>query len=178
MSTKIQKVDLALDVSSNIVVVLEVLSFVELLGKILKNKMKNNTGITLSEDVVLIVLKLLKTAPSYFNNVEKTFVEIVKDNKIDSSDMPNIIVLVQELYELIYKNKDTKLDSKKRGDACASTLKFLVHTLVEERIIEINKDKKTVFLSTTDKLIDSFFGLVNLHKELKNIKMCTKRFWW
>jgi hypothetical protein len=175
MSTENQKV--ALDISSNIVVDLEVLNFVELLGKILKNKMKNNTGITLSEDVVLIVLKLLKTAPSYFNNVEKTFVEIVKDNKLDAIDMPNVIVLVQELYELIYKNKDTKLDSKKRGDVCASILKFLVHTLVEERIIKINEDFNYEFLSTSDKLIDSFIGLVKLPKELKNIKMCTKRFW-
>lgn len=177
MSTEIKKVDFVLDVSSNIEVVLEVLSFVELLGKILKNKMKNSTGITLSEDVVLIVLKLLKTAPSYFNNVEKTFVEIVKDNKLDAGDMPNVIVLVQELYELIYKNKDTKLDSKKRGDVCALILKFLLHTLVEERIIKINEAQKMGFLSTTDKLIDSFIGLVKLHKELKNIKMCTKRFW-
>jgi hypothetical protein len=177
MSTKIQKVDLALDVSSNIVVGLEVLNFVELLGKILKNKIKNNTGITLSEDVVLIVLKLLKTAPSYFNNVEKTFVKIVKDNKLDASELPNVIVLVQELYELIYKNKDTKLDSKKRGDVCASILKFLLHTLVEERIIKINEHQKTLFLSNTDKLIDSLIGLVKLPKELKNIKMCTKRFW-
>ena len=151
----------------NVVVSLEALSFVELLGKVLKSEVKNNTGITLTSEATSIILKLLEASPTYFNDIEKTLVEIIKDNKINTNDIPNVVILIQKLYELLYKLKDTNIDGKKRCEVCGLIIKFLVHILVEERIIKVDDENKKIFLSDIDKLIDSFIGLVRLPKELK-----------
>ena len=158
----------------NVVVSLETLTFVEVLFKILKSEMKNSSGVTVTNDVTVtsevkaIILKLLETEPNYFNDIEKTLVEIIKDNKINTNDVPNIITLIQKLYELIYKLKDTKMDGKKRCEVCSSIIKFLIRVLIEERIIKIDDEHKIEFITDIDKLIDSFIGLVRLPKELKN----------
>jgi hypothetical protein len=152
----------------NVVVSLETLTFVQVLFKILKSEMKNSNGITISSEVKSIILKLLETEPNYFNDIEKTLVEIIKDNKINTNDIPNIITLIQKLYELLYKLKDPKMDGKNRCEVCSSIIKFLIRVLIEERIIKIDDEHKIEFKNDIYKLIDSFIGLVRLPKELKN----------
>ena len=154
--------------TSNVIVGLEIISFVDLLNKILKTEIKNNTSINLTSENSKIILKLLEMSPEYFNELEISFIQIVKDNKIDTTDIPNIIILIQKLYELIYTIKGIKLNGKKRCEVCSFTLKFLIHTLVEEKKIKINDEDKIIFLSRTDALIDSFIGLVRLPKDLKS----------
>ena len=161
----------------NVVVSLDTATFVDIVFKILKLEIKNNTGITLSNEVSVIILKLLKTEPKYFNDIEKTLIEIIKDDKINTNDIPNIISLIQKLYETIYNLKGSKLDGKKRCEVCSSIIKFLIHTLIEERIVKIDDEHKIEFIHDVDKLIDSFIGLVRLPKELKN-KNCIKMGFW
>lgn len=170
MTTENKKEETSIVEVKNIIVNLETPNFAEVLFKILKSEIKDNSGITLSNKVNSIILKLLEKEPKYFNCVEKTFVEIIKDNKINTTDIPNIITLIQQLYEVIYNLKDTKLDSKKRCEVCSSIIKFLFHTLIEERIIKIDDEHKIEFMNDIDKLIDSFIGLVKLPKEFKNKK--------
>ena len=153
--------------ASHVAIEVEVLAFADLLMKIVKSDLKNYSGITLNSEKIAIVLKILESSPSYFSDVEKLFVEIIKDNKIDARDVPKFIVLTQKLYELIYNFKDKKLDSKKRCEVCASILKFVIYVLVEEKKIAVDDAHKTEFLSETDKLIDSFIALVRLPKKLK-----------
>ena len=166
MSVEGKSEEILIEELKNVVVNLEALSLIELLKKKLEVGVKDNK-LTLSDEEVVIIIKLLDGSPSYFNDIEKTLAEIIKDNKIDSTDIPNIIALIQKLYELIYNIKAVKLDGKKRCEVCASILKFLIHLLVEERIIKIDDEQKTKFLNDVDKLIDSFIGLLRLPKELK-----------
>ena len=166
MSVEGKSEEIVIEEVKNVVVNLEALSLIELLKKKLEVGVKDNK-LTLSDEEVVIIIKLLEGSPSYFNDIEKTLVEIIKDNKIDSTDIPNIIALIQKLYELIYNIKAVKLDGNKRCEICASILKCLIHLLVEERIIKIDDEQKTKFLNDVDKLIDSFIGLLRLPKELK-----------
>ena len=128
---------------------------------------KTKPNIQLDEKTQSIINKLLKFSPGVLTEIETVFIEIVKDNKIDSNDIPNLIILVQKLYELIYKAKDIHLDSEKTAEVCGTILKFLVHKLVEERKIKIDEANQDVFFLMTDKLIDSCVSLLKFPKLVK-----------
>ena len=112
-------------------------------------------NIQLDEKTQSIINKVLKISPGFLSEIETVFIEIVKDNKIDSNDIPNLITLVQKIYELIYKAKEVHLDSKKTAEFCGSLLKFMVRKLVEERKI------KKEYLSDILKKTYCFFQYYN-----------------
>lgn len=156
--------------TSDVMVGVEVATFANLLSKMLKSEMKDKTILTLRDEDIVVISKLLETSPDYFNDIELSLLQVIKDNKIDTSDIPIIITLIEKLYKLIYKIDVVKLDSKKRCEMCSSILKFLIHALVEERKIKIDDENKILFLISIDSLIDSFIGLVRLPKEIKTNK--------
>jgi len=162
----LESINVVVDIS-NVMVDVEVITFAGLLCDMLKSDTKTNEILILGDEALVIILKLLENSPDYFNDIELALAKIIKDNKIDTSDIPSIIVLIQKLYELIYKLKGFKIDSKKRCEICASILKFLFRTLVEYEKIELSEEEKDDFLSKIDILIDSFIGLVRFPKELK-----------
>ena len=120
-------------------------------------------GIHLSKDVVEIINKIIDKNPSLLSEIENSVKEVVKDNKIDANDIPDFINIVQILYERLHNTKDLLLDNNKLSETCATILKFIVHTLVEERKIVIEEDKKPLFLAQFDKLIDSCIRLLNFN---------------
>ena len=109
------------------------------------------------------------------NGMEKATIQIIKDGKIDSKDIPNLIVVIQRIYQFIYSLKNTKFDAKKRADITATSLKYLLHLLVLERKIKIDEEKQEEFFTQTDALIDSCIGLLSFPKSLKT-KGCLKIF--
>jgi uncharacterized protein YpuA (DUF1002 family) len=153
---------------------LEMLSLVDLLVKInTSDEEKKIFRIDLDKDSINVLTKLLSESPEFFGDIEKILVEIVKDNKIDLNDIPIIIVLIQKLYELIYKLKNTNLDRTKIANICASVIKFVIHILVEERKINIAEENKVSFLHAIDKLIDTSCSLLSFSKLIK-VKGCFK----
>ena len=133
-------------------------------------------NIQLDEKTQSIINKVLKISPGFLSEIETVFIEIVKDNKIDSNDIPNLITLVQKIYELIYKAKEVHLDSKKTAEFCGSLLKFMVRKLVEERKIKIDEENKVEFFALTDKLINSCISLLNFPKLVKGSSCLQKIF--
>ena len=135
---------------------------------------KTKLNIQLDEKTQSIINKVLKISPGFLTEIETVFIEIVKDNKIDSNDIPNLITLVQKIYELIYKAKEVHLDSEKTAKFCGTLLKFMVRKLVEERKIKIDDENKVEFFALTDKLINSCISLLNFPKLVKG-SSCLKK---
>jgi len=153
-------------------------SITEVFLYIMKKHMEeeNNSsklGIQLSKEIVEIINKIINKTPSFLSEIEKSVSEVIKDNKIDTNDIPEFVIIVQILYERIYNLKEIVLDSNKRTETCAVILKFIVHTLVEERKIVIEDDKKEAFLTQFDKLIDSCVSLLKFQEVLKPKTCCT-----
>ena len=130
-------------------------------------------GIHLSKEVVEIINKIIDKTPTLLSEIEKSVSEVIKDNKVDANDIPEFIVIVQILYERLHNLKDIVTDANKRAETCATILKFIIHTLVEERKITIEENKKSAFLSQFDKLIDSCVSLLNFQTTLKPKACCT-----
>ena len=55
-------------------------------------------NINLTSDEKLCLLLLCKEAPEMFLEIENTLKEIIEDNKIDTKDLPKILLLVSKVY--------------------------------------------------------------------------------
>jgi hypothetical protein len=128
-------------------------------------------GIQVNKETIDLIQKIIDNTPSILNDIEKSFIEVIKDNKIDTNDMPQFILIIQILYERIFNLKDFQLNPTKRSELSANILKFMVHVLVEERKI-INDENKTEFLMQLDKLIESCISLLNFSHILDPPKVC------
>jgi len=161
--------------SSNVVSNIIEETFVDLVKKSLENEeMKKRISISLTPEHISIINNIISLSPNTITDIEKSAVEIIKDGKIDSKDVPNLAVIIQSIYQFIYSLKSVKFDTKKRADVTATTLKYVLHLLVLERKIKIDEDKQAEFFLQTDLLIDSCIGLLSYSKSLKT-KGCLKK---
>lgn len=140
----------------------QTLSNDELLASLLKIILNNNSTpvVEIDEDTQKIILKLLEVSPNIFSSITLCLQKIIKDGKIDSKDVPVLILLVQELYQMIYSVKDLKMTKTEIAEFCGKLLKFCVNQLIEEKIIDITKGE-------LDQLVDSCVLLLTLLKQLK-----------
>ena len=161
-----------LDLSSNIIEQ----TFIDLVMKYLENEnMKKKIFIALTPEISSVIKNIISLSPDTLTDIEKTMIETIKDCKIDTKDIPNIIVVIQRIYQFIYSLKDAKFDAKKRADITSTLLKYILHILVLERKIKIDQDKQTEFVIQMHYLIDSCVGLLSYSKSLKT-KGCFKIF--
>jgi hypothetical protein len=161
-----------LDLSSNIIEQ----TFIDLVIKYLENEnMKKKIFIALTPEITSVIKNIISLSPDTLTDIEKAMIETIKDGKIDVKDIPNIIVVIQRIYQFIYSLKDTKFDAKKRADITSTLLKYILHILVLERKIKIDEDKQTEFVIQMYYLIDSCVGLLSYSKSLKT-KSCFKMF--
>jgi hypothetical protein len=159
------------DVVSNIVEQ----TFVDLVKKSLENEeTKKQISISLMPEVISVINNIISLSPKTLTDIEKIATEIIKDSKIDSKDIPNLIILIQNIYQFIYSLKNAKFDTKKRAEITSNTLKYIIHLLVLERKIKIEEDNQESFFVQTDLLIDACIGLLSYSKTLQT-KGCLKK---
>jgi hypothetical protein len=132
--------------------------------------------ITLTPEIISIIDNIITLTPNILTDIEKTAIEIIKDGKIDSKDIPNLIVVVQQIYQFIYSLKSIKLDAKKRAHITAEILKYIIHLLVLERKIKFDEDPAKIFefYAQINALIDSCISLLSYSKSLKT-KGCLRK---
>ena len=122
-------------------------------------------GITITKDVNEIITKIIELNPQLLIDIEKSIQNVLKDGKIDSNDIPEFILIIQILYERLHNNS-LKISNKNIIEICSTIVKFVIRTLIEERKIEIDIEKKPLFIEQLDKLIYSFMCLLNFDNVL------------
>ena len=155
-------------ISNIIETIKEPKSVVLLLLNVLSSEIRiTKINFVLTDDITEVLYKLIYFSPEFLNEIDKLANEIIKDNKIDSNDIPNLILLIKKLYELIYKLKDIKFDDAKKVEICSSILKFLIRFLIEERKVNIKSENKEIILELIDTLIDSCISLIHFSGNIK-----------
>lgn len=139
-----------------------------------QDKTKNEIGIQISPDIKCVIYNIISLTPDTLTDIEKVILEIVKDGRIDSKDIPNLIVVLQKIYKSIYSLKNVKFNAKKRAEITSTSLKYIIHILVLNKKIKIEEHKVSEFLALTDALIDSCISLLNFSNSLKT-KGCFKK---
>ena len=156
--------------SSNVSIPIDIVekTFIDILkDTLLNDEIKNKISIKLTPEVLNVINKIISLTPNTLTDIEQAAIEIIKDGKIDSKDIPQFIIFVQRIYQVIYNLKEIKIDSLKRTEFTSSILKFIVHLLILEKKVKIDDDKKEEFLKNCDVLIDSCVGLLSFPKSLK-----------
>lgn len=175
MTVENTSVETPAEISTNDVSTIIEQTFIDLVKKSLETEeMKKKISIPLTPEVISIINNIIELTPNILTDIEKAMMETIKDGKIDSKDIPNLIIIIQSLYQFIYSLKDVKFDAKKRADITASSLKFILRLLVLERKIKINEENQEEVLSQINTLIDSCISLLSYSKSLKP-KRCFKK---
>ena len=141
---------------------------------IINEDIKNKISIKLTSDTIKLINNIISLSPDSLNDIEKSVKVLIKDGKIDTKDIPTLIVIIQLVYRIIYSIKTIKLDSQKRAEATSIILKFIIHLLVLEKKIEIPEEKQKDFLCDIDILINNCGELLSLPKLIKT-KNCLKK---
>ena len=113
-----------------------------------------------------ILVSLLSSNPAFFNTIEESFLNIVKDNSINLNDIPSIMELLKKIYELLHNLKNKKLSTNDIADIASSILKFVIRILIDKNKTNSNELEQE-FITNIEKLIDSASTLIKLVNLLK-----------
>jgi PHD/YefM family antitoxin component YafN of YafNO toxin-antitoxin module len=146
-------------------------------------------SIQLTESETQFIKYLLEKQPFVITEIQTKILSIIRDNKIDTADIPDIIQLVKQLYILCHADKkqirSTFLAGSNKKQKFAEIIGRIMKFLI--RVILLKKTRATVYTNaddwqmeqdTAEKLLTSIDALINTCVELiivsKQIK--TKRF--
>jgi hypothetical protein len=162
-------VEVEVNSSSNVEQVVLVQTFIDIAKLFIDKK-----TILISTQARDVINNIINITPNTLNDLEKAILEVIKDGKIDSKDIPCLIMVVQKIYQFIYSLKKMKFDNKKRAEIVGEVLKYIVQILVIEKKIKVDEDKQREFYLLINALIDSCVGLLSYPTSLKT-PGCLKR---
>jgi hypothetical protein len=154
-------------------VVIEItkLTFSQLVESFLNENKLHTLSIQVSPEIQNFLLLLCKEQSCFFSDVEISLNKIILDNKIDTKDIPEIILLVTKVYEIITTDTTvfSKVDTKFDPYELIKTILNMVFTLY----IETNKVQNKQLATELLKIIDVSIDLIKL-KSINLPKIGTK----
>jgi hypothetical protein len=123
--------------------------------------------IVISKSASNMITAIASSSPAVLDDIKKSLLEVIKDNKIDSSDIPHLIAIIQSLYEIVCNLKEFHLDNQSRASICAEVLKFISHFLILDDHLCVDKLDQMMFLNQIDTLIDSCASLLSFSSAIK-----------
>ena len=134
-------------------------TFVQLVENFLNKQEKTN--IKLTPEIQKYFLILCKESPDLFGDFEQTLKKIISDDRINTKDIPDILVLVSKVYKVINENKGIPMIEP------YELIKILLH-LTFVVYIETNRVNNSQLLLDLLQIIDSSIELIKL-TPIKNI---------
>ena len=147
--------------------VLESNEYVMVIEYILLQEADNiNGNIKLTPEIKKYFLFLCKETPSLFGIVEESLKKIILDDKIDAKDIPDLINVVSNIYNII-KHKENKPNID-----IYDLIKTLIHLSLFV-YIETNKVKNLELLDSLMKIVDMSIDLIKIQPEIaKKVSGC------
>jgi len=125
----------------------------------------------LNPELVKILSSILQSHPEFFSKIEDSFKKIVEDNKIDSSDVPELMNLFSNVYELLVVLK-LKKNTIELSDICGDIVKLVFNIMIAEKLIHLGTDDGKSTTDCFNALVDSSISLIKLSKTSALIKEC------
>jgi hypothetical protein len=125
----------------------------------------------ISKDASNIISTVAASRPAILDDIKKSLVEVTRDNKVNSTDIPQFIAMFQSLHDFVCSLKEFKPDIQSKAEICATVFKIITHFLIlDDQICADNADK-TLLLTQLDDLIDSGVDLLT-HVPTIKLKGC------
>jgi hypothetical protein len=126
----------------------------------------DNFSIKLSDNMQKYILVLMKDNSAIFSDIENTLKRIIVDKRIDSKDIPDLLIIVGKIYEIVYKSKNIK--NKAEYFDLIKNLLFSAFVLYIENNVEDGKE----MIDAVMKIIEACIDLIKLKSSLKVSKFC------
>jgi hypothetical protein len=144
----------------------ELLSFLSnLVGTDKLNDLKNKVSYTLNDKTLNLIKLLVDKSPDTLKSISKSIEDILSDGKLDISDVPKLVLLVTELYNLNLKVLFA-YNNFKVSDLL-DLIKLIIHSIIELNIVQVD-NKEKVF-----QILDISLSLLNTTIEVPSkLKTC------
>ena len=142
--------------ANDLIIEITKLTFSQLVESFLNENKLHTLSIQVSPEIQNFLLLLCKEKSGFFSDVEISLNKIILDNKIDTKDIPEIMLLVAKVYEII--TADTTVFSKVDPYELIKTILNIVFTLY----IETNKVQNKQLATELLKIIDVSIDLIKL----------------
>jgi len=138
------------------------------LANLVKNSLDNeNIKNAVNSHTLMIINNIIISSPKTLDDIEKACNEVIKDGRIDSNDIPTLIIIIQRIYQITNSLRGLNINSFKQAKVTADTLKLIIQILVSEKKIIIEDGKKQEVLNQMDSLIDSCVSLLTYKNTIK-----------
>ena len=141
-------------------------TFADTLQLILLSSDLSKYPIQLNPQLVALLINVIKLNPNYFNEIEKKILVIVNNGKIDVSDVPTIIALLKDLYQILYNLNVQDIKKGLNISSCELILKFIVNVIFVDKIK--SEQDRTELLNAINNIILLGVELITIRKVLKN----------
>ena len=144
----------------------------------LKSKLKEESKEIVEKNVltdsqILVIQFLLDKNESLITNLVNLVKEIIKDNVINTKDIPYLILFIKDLYSFMYLfKKDLKHKSKDLQSMIFPITKYLIGELVKE-----NLDLPAEHLVLLNDILENTINVLQLSTNLKTEKCKLLKFW-
>lgn len=145
----------------------DIKTFVQTLKLILATStFQDKYNVKLNPEIMSTLNEILNINPNYFNSVETLFLEIINNKVINPANIPEIIILVKKLYEILYNINIKDVKEGVSINTCVTIFKFIVNVLIIDNIEDNQESASLIF--TIDTVIDTCAELITIRKILKN----------
>jgi hypothetical protein len=156
------------------------LTLLQLVERLLENNDKlKSLNINLTPDVKSIIQKLLEKEPQLFSNCETSLQKIISDNKINANDIPELLILITQVYNIVNNFDKNDLKNIDYYELVKNILHVIIEVYVERHCND--NENNILLVQCALRIIDSSIELIKLRgfaKETKLIKkfidMCKK----
>jgi hypothetical protein len=135
-------------------------------------ELQEKYSIQLTATSLSIIEKLIKSKPEFFRIVESTLVRNINGSTLYANDVPYIISIIAQLYNLLTNMKlDNNQFNELPADTCGSLLKFIINVAVREKIVKIEDEtESTLLILCCDNIIDACTRLLKLSLNAKKVE--------
>jgi len=134
---------------------------------IIKDSIKENENIKLTQDEVKFIKLILASSPQSFTDIENCVNSIISDNTINASDIPKFLTLVKDFYVVIQNvnASNTSLTGEQLVNISANIIKFILPITLKK-----NNVYNDTIVQNTNTIIDTCVDLLLVIPEVKKCK--------
>jgi len=140
------------------------INFIDVLENIIKYEIIKSEYTNLDELAIEYISSIIKYNPEYLVSIEQLFLEIVVNDTICVSKIPNMISLLLQLYTILCPLKN----GLRVGELCGPILKFIFSVVVQEKIVCLSNESE--LLTFLHSLVDSCVGLIMIKHNTKGTR--------
>ena len=125
----------------------------------------------LNPEIVKVISLILQNNSQFFTKIEDSFKKIVADNKIDADDVPELMSLFSNMYEVLSTLK-LKKKTIELSNVCGDIIKLVFNIMLTEKLLTFEGESVKNTTECFNALVDSSTSLIKLSKTMKFSAKC------